>query len=123
MKRDRPFVVHIRAKDENGEVQGKSGGTVVFVPENENSYKVGWSICHPNDTYDKNLGIRISTGRAKAGNVVVRQPKTVENHLAMAHQIFIDILHRKEHIDAEDRMDELDLINWVTDYANMLEQG
>jgi len=121
MKNDRPFVVHIRAKDENGNVENRGGGTVVFVPKNNDMYRcnVGWSICHPNDNFDKELGVRIATGRAKTGRDVTLQKNSVDAKIKAAHNIFIDLIHQKEHItDVEERMEKMDLIGWVTgDYA------
>lgn len=121
MKKDRPFVVHIRAKDENGNVENRGGGTVVFVPKNNDMYRcnVGWSICHPNDNFDKELGVRIATGRAKANDVVMNQQNTVEDYIQVARIVFVDLIHNKEHItDVEERMEKMDLIGWVTgDYA------
>ena len=110
MKNDRPFVVHIRAKDENGNVENRGGGTVVFVPKNNDMYRcnVGWSICHPNDNFDKELGVRIATGRAKANDVVMNQQNTVEDYIQVARIVFVDLIHNKEHItDVEERMKKI----------------
>ena len=124
MKKDRPFVVHIRAKDENGNVENRGGGTVVFVPKNNDMYRcnVGWSICHPNDNFDKELGVRIATGRAKANDVVMNQQNTVEDYIQVARIVFVDLIHNKEHItDVEERMKKMDLTGWIT--ANYLERA
>jgi hypothetical protein len=118
MKRDRTFVVHIRAKDESGNVKGQGGATVVFVPTEGGMNKVGCSICHPGDNYNKSLGIRIATGRAQTNNVATEQLGSVEDYINMAHKIIINVVLEKCFIDTEERVKELDLFDEMADMYN-----
>lgn len=40
---------------------------------------VGWSVCHRADTFDKELGIRIATGRANHAGVTNNYPTLNQN--------------------------------------------
>jgi hypothetical protein len=81
--RERPFIVHFR-NHKDGKIVGNGGATVSFVPIEDGKCKVGVSICHMNDTFNKSLGIEIATGRAKKYGEVMPMPNSVPTYIEVA---------------------------------------
>ena len=53
--------------------EGNPYGTVVAIDRN----KIGFSLCHPNDSFSKSLGTSIARGRAEDNHSL---PETTNSH-------------------------------------------
>lgn len=65
------FYIHLRFWNEDGTPHNRGGTTIGYkevMVGNHKHYHIAYSLCHPNDNYNKAIGRNIVTGRLQSGD-------------------------------------------------------
>lgn len=79
-------------------------GVLTYEPKRLNrKLTLGMSICHPNDTFDEEIGIKVAKGRIKNGQdlgTLETNDVTMLTEDAIAAELIVKLNHISENIDS-----------------------